>query len=143
VIWTSPHRSVLVVIDPEFGARLAQVPPGRPVWIARSAVNEPMIQAQWAVRPDRGSTKGITAFAVDPTASPSEVFMAILDAVDLHHGPHSNPDAPYIHLESFGAKLTPDIRAVLSGTLGFDKFIETETGFVAVRSDEAARRLRG
>jgi len=143
VTLSPPNRSVLVVTDPEFGSRLAQVPPGRPLWIVRSAVNEPVIQAQWAIPPDHGSTKGITAFRADPSASRAETFMANLDAVDTHHGPHSSPDAPYTELESIGALLTPEIRAALSDWLGFNEFAESETGFVARRSKEAAQRLRG
>jgi hypothetical protein len=105
-------------------------------------VNEPVIQAQWEIRPDRGSVNGITAFRVDPSASPADNFMANLDAVDIHHGPHSTPE-PYTELESIGALLTSEIRAALSKWLGFSEFVESETGFVARRSEEAARRLRG
>ena len=47
---TAAYR-VRIVIDPDFGRRLADVPAGEPVWIVESAANTPVAKGLWAQRP--------------------------------------------------------------------------------------------
>jgi hypothetical protein len=50
---------VRVVVDAGFGERLAQLPPGEPVWVVDSAANAPVAKRLWAARPGEN---GITTF---------------------------------------------------------------------------------
>ena len=60
--------SVLVVLDPNYGERLRQMWPGRPVWIAMSPINEPTVRSLWASHPDGDHLSGITGFRFDTDA---------------------------------------------------------------------------
>jgi hypothetical protein len=63
--------------------------------------------------------------------SDEDLLISELDAIDLHHGPHSaNP--PYTILQVVGASLSDRVEAELS-RLGFDEFQSSSAGFCAVR----------
>ncbi|HEY4031564.1 MAG TPA: hypothetical protein VGM25_14550 [Caulobacteraceae bacterium] len=130
--------AILVILDPDYGPRLREVPPGRPIWIAMSPANEPVVRSLWQTRTDVGSVTGITGFRFDAGVAAEENFLANLDTIDLHHGPYSTP-VPYTELEVIGAPLNSTVRAVLS-QIGFTQFITGEDGFVARRSKEEAMR---
>ena len=129
----SPSRtegSVLVVLDPQFGERLRQSWPGRPVWIVMSPVNETALRSLWTSHPDTNHLTGITGFQFEPDAAPEDNFLGNLDTIDLHHGSCTE-------IEVIGARLTHDVREGLRD-LGFEEFLERAGGFVARRSEEAA-----
>lgn len=137
---TAPTSALLVILDPGYGTRLREVPSGRPIWITMSPANEPVVRSLWQTRTDVGSVAGITGFRFDADIAAEESFLAKLDTIDLHHGPHSTP-VPYTELEVIGVPLTTGVRAALS-QIGFTQFTADETGFVTSRSNEAANRLR-
>src|SRR5215469_8186204 len=97
-------RRVVVVVDPKFGERLRNIPQGQPVWIAMSPANEPVVRSLWANSPASDHLTGISSFAYEETVSASDSLIGVLDAIDLHHGPHSSP-APYKTLEVVGTQL--------------------------------------
>jgi hypothetical protein len=125
-----------VILDPDYGERLREVPSGQPTWITMSPVNEPVIRSLWALRSDSSQLTGITGFSYQKDASPADRFLQELDTIDLHHGPYSS-DAPYTELEVVGAQLTPSVRSALA-KIGFSEFRNTPSGFIALRSDEEA-----
>jgi hypothetical protein len=129
-----------VILDPNYGERLRQVWPGQPVWIAMSSINEPMVRSLRAAHPDGDQLSGITAFRFDADAPPEKSLLDSLNMVDLHHGLYSSED-PYIALEVIGARLTINVREILS-KLGFEKFLENPDGFTARRSTEEAVKAR-
>jgi hypothetical protein len=131
--------SVLVILNPNYGERLRQVWPGRPVWIAMSSINELTVRSLWASHPDGDQLSGITGFRFDAGAPPENRLLDNLSMIDLHHGLYSSKD-PYTVLEVSGARLTIDVREALC-KLGFEKFLENTDGFTARRStEEAAKR---
>ncbi len=132
---TSP---LLVILNPDYGERLREVWPKRPVWIGMSSANEPAIRSLWATRSPLDPM--LTGFRFDAGIAPEDSFLAELDAIDLHHGPHST-STPYTELEVIGAPLTAGIRRALS-QIGFTEFDANQNGFIAQRSQEAASRLR-
>jgi hypothetical protein len=136
----NPTSSVFMILDPNYGDRLRQVWPGRPVWITMSSINEPAVRSLWAAHPDVDHLSGITGFRFDAHASPEESLLDNLDAVDLHHGPHSSKE-PYTVLEVSGARLTINVREAMS-KLGFERFSENPDGFIARRSMVEAAKLR-
>jgi hypothetical protein len=126
-------RSVLVVVDPNYGERLRRIcPPGRPAWIAMSPINEPTVRSLWASHPDTDYLTGITSFNFDPDVLPENSFLNYLGTIDLHHGADSS-EFPYTSIEVIGARLAIDVREAL-GELGFDEFVEHPDGFSARRS---------
>jgi hypothetical protein len=81
---------------------------------------------------------GVTGMSFNVDIAPEDQFLAELDTVDLHYGPHSTK-APYTVLEVIGATLTVSIRAALS-EFGFSDFTESQYGFIEVRTREEAAR---
>jgi hypothetical protein len=133
----SAHSTrLLVILDPDYGDRLREVWPGQPVWIASSAENAPIVRSLRAAHPVPDHLIGITSMNLDPSMAAEDQFLAVLETIDLHHGPYSTR-APYTELEVVGSSLTSPIRAALV-QLGFAQFDETRNGFIARRSREEA-----
>lgn len=127
---------LLVVLDPAYGARLSDCPPGEPVWIVMSPENEPAIRAYWKDHPDLGHLDGMSGITPCVGASPEEELLDNLDTIDLHHGPYSS-SSPYEELEVIGVRLTSAIEAALAA-LGFAEFEDTKDGLLARRTAEQA-----
>jgi hypothetical protein len=122
---------VLVIVDPNFGDRLAAIPPGVPAWIVDTPENTPIVHRLWKERPNDTHLSGITTFRIDPKNSPEDNLIQEMDVIDLHHGPLST-DRPYMQIEVFGTKITDAIRHAFA-EYGFDEFKETPDGFEAMR----------
>jgi hypothetical protein len=126
---------VCVVVDRNFGDRLAELPRGVPVWIVDTPSNKPVAQRLWKEGPDESHLTGITTFNDVESSSPEELLIAELDSIDLHHGPYS-ADRPYTVLEILGTRLTDSAKQALA-EYGFAKFQENPTGFTAIRCEPA------
>jgi hypothetical protein len=122
---------VRIVVDESFGERLADLPPGEPVWIAESPANTPVAKRLWTERPGRNHLTGITIFRRD-AEQPAPLLLGILDQVDLHHGYYS-ADPPYTEVETYGVGLSEAIERSL-GDLGFTEFRTTPGGFLATKA---------
>lgn len=120
---------VVVVVDEQFGERLALIPRGIPVWIVDTPVNKPVAQRLWAQRPNE--LTGVTTFTA-LGKSAEETLLAELDTVDDHHGQYAATPR-YTILEVIGASLTPRIKAELE-EYGFQQFRPNEEGFTAARN---------
>ena len=129
-----PYK-VCVVVDRNFGDRLAEFPRGVPVWIVDTPSNKPVAQRLWKERPDESHLTGITTFNDMESSSPEELLIAELASIDLHHGEHS-ADPPYTELEVLGTRLTDAARQALAA-YGFAEFHENSTGFTAIRCEPA------
>jgi hypothetical protein len=127
-----PYK-VRVVVDREFGERLTELPRGEPVWIVHSLTNKLVVQRLWNERPDESHLTGITVFKGMEASNPEEMLIAELDAIDLHHGPHS-ADPPYTLIEVLGTALTDNAKNALA-QYGFDNFQENSGGFIATRRE--------
>lgn len=133
-------RRVVAILDRDFGERLRSVWQGSAVWIVRSRLNDPVIEALRAEDHANDRTLGITTWTSTGSSTPEEHLLSEIDMIDLHHGPYSS-ESSYTTLEAVGAALTVEIREALSA-LGFTEFAESKTGFVASRSVEEAEQLR-
>jgi len=129
---TVPHR-VYVVVDREFGERLATLERGVPVWIVDTPTNKPVAQRLWNALPDGNHLTGITIFNDIESTSPDELLLAELDTIDLHHGRYSTA-LPYTVIEVIGAPLTVETKTALSA-YGFNEFSENFAGFTAKRPE--------
>jgi hypothetical protein len=127
-----PYK-VYVIVDREFGERLAALERGVPVWIVNTPANKPAAQRLWNELPDRNHLTGITTFNDIESTSPAELFLAELGTMDLHHGSFS-ATPPYTILEVVGAHLTAKTQNALAA-YGFNEFSENFTGFTAKRPE--------
>ena len=128
----TPYR-VRVVLDPNFGERLAALPPTDPVWIIDSAANTPVALQAWKVRPNRNDhLTGITTFKPVAEFDPEEEFLAQLAPIDLHHGNHS-ADPAYSLLEVIGCAASDRIREALA-KFGFEVQESSPNGFTAIHT---------
>jgi len=121
--------AVAVVVDPNFGDRLADLAQRMPVWVARTPGNAAAIEQ--LVRRFRRDGGSLTSFVVDAGASRGEWCASVLDTVDEHHGPLSR-DPPYRSIEVIGTPLSPALRGICE-ELGFHSFRDTADGFTATR----------
>ena len=127
---------VYVVTDREFGERLTTLEQGLPVWVVDTPANKPVAQRLWRELPAGNHLVGITTVNDVPSASPSELFLAELDTIDLHQGA-SSADPPYTVIEVIGRQLTA--KEALS-TCGVDSFRERSDGFIATRGPNEERK---
>ena len=126
----APYK-VSVVVDREFGERLAALEPGVPVWILDTPVNRGVAQRLWKESTEPNHLTGVTTFKTCDSLSPEEILLSELDTIDLHHGSYS-AETPYTILEVLGVPLSDKIRAALS-EYGFNEFRPNATGFSAIR----------
>jgi hypothetical protein len=123
---------VSVVVDPEFGFRLAQQVRRGPVWIVDTPTNRSAFEKHWAEHQGESHLEGVTSFSGMPNASSEDLLINELDVIDLHHGPLSS-DPPYSVLEVLGTSLTPRIEDALR-EYEFVTFEPILDGFRASRS---------
>jgi hypothetical protein len=71
---------IYVILDPNFGENLADLPREIPIWIVDSPENTPVARRLWLERPDEDYYQGVTTF--QPVLTPEE----ILDVIREHHG---------------------------------------------------------
>src|SRR5450755_2439567 len=106
----SPYK-VFIVVDRQFGEKLAGLTPGVPVWIVDTPFNKPAAQRFWSDHPNGDHLTGVTTFS--DHSSPEEMLLGKLDTIELHHGSHSaNP--PFTVIEVFGAQLSSKAKEALS-----------------------------
>ena len=127
----SPDK-VWIVVDPQFGERLTELPVGQPVWITDSLANGPVIRRRWEQRPARSHLTGLTSFKHDEGGSPEDRLLNILGTVDLHHGAYS-AKPPYSVVEVVGCVPSEAIRSALD-ELGFHVESSDWESFVAMRN---------
>jgi len=128
---TEPSRRVRIILDPDFGERLALLPPGEPAWVVESQLNTPAAERLWRERPAESHLSGVTTFRPG-RQPPEDGFIDLFPTVDLHHGRHST-DRPYDGVQVHGVPLSPAVRAALA-EFGFTEFRPTADGFVATRA---------
>jgi hypothetical protein len=122
---------VSVVLDGEFGSRISARLQAGPVWIVKTPTNLAATKEMWTLRPKQQHLEGVTVFDVKENSVPEDVFIGILDTVDLHHGIYS-ADPPYTTIQVIGCLLNERIETTL-GQLGFNDFFPMDSGFRGTR----------
>src|SRR5580704_8896406 len=103
--------TVCLVVDANYGERVRSLPADVPAWIADTPINHPVIQNIWAARPAGvAGVAGITSFKVEASKTPEDWLLGIMDALELHHGEHSQTP-PYSVLRVIGTALTPHLKS--------------------------------
>lgn len=123
---------VAVVLDPEYGHHLAVLAGDKPVWIVDTPANRAAAESVWASKSTKTADLSVTTFQVESGSSAEARLAGVVPTVDLHHGEYSqNP--PYVGIEVFGARPTPEVRQVLR-EFGMGIITERPDGFLATRS---------
>lgn len=130
---------VAIVVDSAFGARLFDLSKRLHVWVCSSPGNGEAIKEIWSKNGKEYSLKsGVTSFKVKEGASPQEMFLGVIDNVDLHHGQYSHVPAWSV-LEVYGVKPLAMIKAKLE-EYGQGSFEETEWGFTFTRKLDSSSK---
>jgi hypothetical protein len=129
---------VAIVVDPEFGERVAALLDRMPVWIADTETNRTAAARVHASRVGSGNVAhtesgALTTFTVDVERSPESWCLDILDTVAAHHDRHSHSPG-YSALEVYGAAPSPQLLKALAeyGLTGITPLAE---GFLAATND--------
>jgi hypothetical protein len=120
---------VHLIVDADYGERLRGLPLEEDSWVADTSTNQPVIKSIWAARAVGERMADITSFRVAPDKRPEDWLLDILDAVESHHGEHSQ-SPPYSVLRVVGTPLSQRLRREL-GECGFVRFEDSADGFVA------------
>jgi hypothetical protein len=128
----APYK-VYVVVDREFGEKLAEIDQSAPVWIVDTPINKTVARRLWDERRQQNHLTGITTFDDFESSSPEDLLLGELHTIDLHHGRYS-ADPPYTVIEVVGTPLTTRVKDELS-EYGFNEFYPASAGFSARRSE--------
>ncbi len=135
---TAAPTIVHVIVDPDYGERLRDLPEGESSWVADTPTNNLVIKsirATQSVEPYPGYQKGITSFTAPPDMTPEDWLLAVLSPVEDHHCGYSQ-SPPYSTLRVIGTALTPRVRSRLE-CFDFIKFEDLPEGFLAHKSASA------
>jgi len=121
---------VFIVVERNYGPRLADLPPDEPVWIIDSPTNRSAAENAWANRPRGVHGNGVTLFT-STSASAEDCVIHQLDVIDLYHGIYS-ADPPYAGFQIVGTELTARLIAELA-PYDLTEITPTESGFRATR----------
>jgi len=108
-----------IVVDPEFGERVAALLGRMPVWIADTETNRAAAERVGKARMRSGENvddtvhRALTTFAVDLNATPESWCLDILDTVAGHHDRYSHSPG-YSALEVYGAAPSPELLKALA-----------------------------
>jgi hypothetical protein len=122
----SCSSQVAIIIDPEFGDRLASLADQQCVWVADSANDRTATERLWREK----SAYAVTTFHCDPTASSVEILADILPIIDEHHGALSCTP-PYRRLVVYGVEPNAAVLAALT-MVGFGLETPIANGFTAI-----------
>jgi hypothetical protein len=131
--------ALAIVVDPQFGDRLAKLLDRMPVWIADTEMNRAAAARALASRnqPDQDASHtaigALTTFTINPAARPDSWCLDILDTVAGHHDRYSHAPG-YSALEIYGAEPTPALLTALADYRLTD-IAEFPGGFRARTSD--------
>jgi len=124
-------NKVTLVLEPDFGDRLASLAAISHVWIIDTPANHTVASEYWAQNPKSEVETGIITFKSPENESRWESCLKMLDTIDLHHGEYSS-NPPYSVFEVIGAPLTQALKSAIEG-LGFRNFEPMIEGFRASR----------
>lgn len=125
-----------IVVERNFGERLAALARSFHIWVIKSPVNTPFIKEYWSGEPQSPAhdplASGITSFTPDDNESPEDACARIAGDVEDHHGEFAQ-DPPWSEIEVFGVKLSDRLREVFA-EIGVTTFEPTPDGFICRRT---------
>lgn len=123
-------RTIGLVLDPGYGARLAALADHMHLWVVESPANRVAAESVWAKQEPGSHDRGLTLFKDGRQGDWDEArWLGMLNEIELHYGPLSE-DPPYRGIEVIGCALSEEIRHWLEGA-GFAMIEEMSEGFRA------------
>jgi hypothetical protein len=123
---------VHVIVAPDYGERLRDLPSNEAAWVADTSTNHPVIKsilATHSVKPYPDYLTGITSFKVPADKTPEDWLLGVLGPIEDHHCWYSQTP-PYSTLRVIGTVLTLRIRERFE-SYDFVRFEDLPEGFVA------------
>jgi hypothetical protein len=125
--------TVSIVLDPDFGDRVAQVAAIGPVWVTDSVANRAAVEEYWARKTPNAHQ--VTCWSEPRTGTTEEEWLGILDNIEVHHGePWAGPGIAA--LEVYGVAPDEVARAALQ-EYGYEVTRSRSDGFTAKRLSDA------
>jgi hypothetical protein len=124
--------TVHIVIAPNYGKRLRDLPKGEPAWILDTPINRQACQGNSSEDTPNSHLVGYTLFKYSTEDSPEEMLLSLLENIELHHGELSHAP-PYSILNVIGVKWSGNIATRLA-EFGFTTHKETAEGFIIKRA---------
>jgi hypothetical protein len=115
--------TVAIVLDPEYGGRVAAIQSEMRVWIVRSRTNEATYDGRRSVDPNSA------IFKVHNEDAREDNLIGVLQDIENHFGSDATAE-PYRRIRVIGLPLNASIAARLSA-VGFAGFTSTADGFMA------------
>ena len=125
----SPTRTIAIVLDLEFGTRVASLAERVAVWIVDSDANRPAIEALWNARRTRQVTCDVTIFRPIPGLSTGDHLDGVLRSIDTEaDAEEERPELEWI--EVYGLEVDESIESLLRAR-GFGGSAPLRDGFRA------------
>jgi hypothetical protein len=125
----STGRTIAVVLDPAFAARLTPLAERAAVWIVDSAGNRPAIEALWGARRSRQATYDVTVFREIPGLSLEDHLSGVLRSIEIDTT-IDDEQPPLEWVEVYGIEASPTIESALRAR-GFGGAAPLPDGFRA------------
>lgn len=122
-------RTVVIVADPTCGERLEEIAARHPAWVVPSDANRAAVLEMWDGSKEGRNRSSITIWSTPTPTESEEDWLAILDVIELHHGPEASR-RPVDCLNVYGASVTPALTAALRA-YDYDVVQATALGFMA------------
>ena len=124
---------VRVIVDPNFGERLASLSSNSPAWIVESPPNTAVAQRLRRERPEYD----VTTFRAGRDGGAESDLLGMLGTIDEHHGEHA-AGPTYSFLEVIGCLPSEQVNAALA-ELSFHVISSWSDGFCATNLEYPLR----
>jgi hypothetical protein len=130
------ETKVGLIVDRNFGPRIARLAQSFHVWAIESPANTRFIREFWKSESQTSEryplATGITSFVAGDNESPEQACARIAGDVNQHHGEFAH-DLPWSELQVFGVELSEIVREVFK-EIGATTFEPTSDGFICRRT---------
>ena len=127
--------TVVLVVDTDCGERLWQIAASNDTWVVPSDINRSVVEQIWKERAEASGGPSLTIWSASMAAVTEEDWLALLDAIEVHHG--SFWSEPLLDILSvYGASPTTGATAALH-EYEYDVVQRTKAGFIAVKRHAA------
>jgi hypothetical protein len=135
------NSDLIVVVDPEYGDRLASCVRQAPVWVVASPVNTPACERLRRIHQtiDHREIGAITACSVSDVDCRVENLIGMLSTLELHHGEFRDEVLSFPKGFVLGVIGIPPGDRVTTALqeFGFSTFTPTQSGFRACKEPSA------
>ena len=128
----SHPRTVAIVLDEAFSARLATLAESASVWVVDSPANRPAIESLWTARRTRGAEYDVTVFRTIPGLSAADHVDGVVRSVERHRDPDDGA-ASVGAIEVYGTEASDAMRATFEAH-GYLRLEPLDDGFRAHRA---------